>query len=61
MLSEIITLEDESKVKVYKLGNHHKQTIVLLHGLGSTDISFDELARRLNEEVRVAYQNWVLL
>ena len=36
MLSEIITLEDESKVKVYKLGNHHKQTIVLLHGLGST-------------------------
>ncbi|MFQ3543838.1 alpha/beta hydrolase [Halobacillus rhizosphaerae] len=53
MLSEIITLADKLKVKIYKWGNHQKQTIVLLHGLGSTGISFDELARMLSEEFRV--------
>ncbi len=53
MQSEIITLDSHLRVQVYSLGTEEKPTVILLHGLGSTGYSFDELARLLSFDFRV--------
>ncbi|WP_106497227.1 alpha/beta fold hydrolase [Lentibacillus sp. Marseille-P4043] len=52
MKSEIITLENKLRVNVSMWGTH-KPTIILLHGLGSTGGSFDELATMLSKNFKV--------
>ncbi|WP_077326311.1 alpha/beta hydrolase [Virgibacillus siamensis] len=53
MNSKVITLENQLNVKVNMWGENHKSSVILLHGLGSTGESFDELATILSQDYNV--------
>jgi 2-succinyl-6-hydroxy-2,4-cyclohexadiene-1-carboxylate synthase len=53
MLSEVIRLENNLDVSVHMWGTEHSDTLVFLHGLGSTGRSFDEIASLLSKHYKI--------
>ncbi|WP_456274731.1 alpha/beta fold hydrolase [Bacillus sp. AK031] len=53
MQTEIITLDNKLKVLVNMWGLENRTTLILLHGLGSTGKSFDELASTLSKDFKI--------
>ncbi|WP_456273318.1 alpha/beta fold hydrolase [Bacillus sp. AK031] len=53
MQTEIIILDNELKVLVNMWGLENKTTLILLHGLGSTGKSFDEIASILSKDFKI--------
>ncbi|WP_186577205.1 alpha/beta fold hydrolase [Aquibacillus kalidii] len=53
MHSKVITLDNGLEVNVNRWGTEHRNSIILLHGLGSTGASFDEVATQLSKSFNV--------
>lgn len=49
-MKEVYINEDGVKARIHEWGNDQNPTIICLHGLGSTSLSFIELAYLLQNE-----------